>query len=152
VFRVRPGVWAQFGIAGDPAVASAWRSSTIPDDRHKESNVRGTVAYAFKDPNGRTTQVIINLRDNHATHNGEPFVPFAKVIRGMDVADALSAGYREQSGGGIRAGRQDPLFACGNTYLKRNSPRLDYILRAGVRAHGMTWAIRGRSTVKRQRK
>jgi peptidyl-prolyl cis-trans isomerase A (cyclophilin A) len=132
VFRVRPGVWAQFGIAGDPAIASAWRSSTIPDDPRKESNIRGTVAYAFKDPNGRTTQVFINLQDNHATHDREPFVPFAKVIRGMDVADALYAGYGEESGGGIRAGRQDPLFEGGNTYLKKNFPRLDYILRARV--------------------
>jgi cyclophilin family peptidyl-prolyl cis-trans isomerase len=132
VFRVRPGVWAQFGIAGNPAIARAWRSSTIPDDPRKESNVRGTVAYAFKDPNGRTTQVFINLQDNRATHDGELFVPFAKVIRGMDVADALYAGYGELSGGGIRAGRQDPLFAGGNAYLKSNFPRLDYISRARV--------------------
>jgi homoserine O-acetyltransferase len=134
VFRVRAGVWAQFGIAGDPAIARAWRPSTFPDDPRKESNVRGTVAYAFKDPNGRTTQVFINLRDNSATHDGEPFVPFAKVIRGMDVADALYAGYGEQSGGGIRAGRQDPLFEGGSAYLKKNFPRLDYILRAHVLA------------------
>jgi homoserine O-acetyltransferase len=50
----------------------------------------------------------------------------------MDVADALYAGYGEQSGGGIRAGRQDPLFTGGNTYLKGNFPRLDYIVRARV--------------------
>jgi cyclophilin family peptidyl-prolyl cis-trans isomerase len=128
MFRVRPGEWTQFGIAGDPAIATAWRSSTIPDDPRKESNIRGTMAYVFKDPNGRTTQVFINLQDNHATHDGEPFVPFAKVIRGMGVADVLYAGYGEESGGGIRAGRQDPLFKGGNTSLKKNFPRLDYIL------------------------
>jgi hypothetical protein len=88
------------------------------------------VAYAFKDPDGRTTQVFINLRDNRATHDGEPFVPFARVIRGMDVADALYAGYGEQSGGGIRAGHQAPLFEGGSKYLRDNFPRLDYILHA----------------------
>src|SRR5262245_61023460 len=63
-FRVRANLWAQFGIAADPAIARAWRQQNIPDDPRKESNTRGTLAYAFKDPNGRTTQIFINLRDN----------------------------------------------------------------------------------------
>jgi peptidyl-prolyl cis-trans isomerase A (cyclophilin A) len=132
VFRVRVGMWAQFGINGDPNVAQLWRTRTIPDDPRVESNVRGTMAFAFKDPNGRTTQVFINLRDNSATYDKEPFVPIAKVVRGMDVADALYSEYGETSGGGIRAGKQDPVFAGGNEYLKRNFPRLDYIIRATI--------------------
>ena len=132
VFRVRAGMWAQFGINGDPKIAKLWRNRTIPDDQRVESNVRGTVAFAFKDPNGRTTQVFINLRDNSPTHDIEPFVPFAKVIEGMEVADALYAGYGENSGGGIRAGRQDPIFEGGNKFLKRAFPLLDYIVKATV--------------------
>ncbi|HTI11334.1 MAG TPA: peptidylprolyl isomerase [Puia sp.] len=132
VFRIRAGTWAQFGINGDPEVARAWRGQTLPDDVRKESNTRGTVAYAFKDPNGRTTQVFINLRDNSATHDGEPFVPFARVVRGMEVADLLYAGYGEKSGGGIRAGHQDPLFTGGNEYLRQHYPLLDSIRRARV--------------------
>ena len=130
VFRVIAGKWAQFGISGEPQIAQAWRTRTIPDDPRSESNVRGTVAFAFKDPNGRTTQVFINLRDNSAAHDREPFVPIAKVIEGMEVADALYADYGEQSGGGIRAGKQDSLFTGGNEYLKKNFPRLDYIIKA----------------------
>jgi cyclophilin family peptidyl-prolyl cis-trans isomerase len=132
VFRVRAGMWAQFGINGDPKIAQLWRNQTIPDDPRVESNVRGTVAFAFKDPNGRTTQVFINLRDNSANHDKEPFVPIAKVIEGMDVADALYSEYGERAGGGIRAGKQDPLFAGGNEYLKREFPKLDYILKATI--------------------
>ena len=132
VFRIRAGDWAQFGISGDPAVAQAWRAQTLPDDPRVLSNTRGTVAYAFKDPDGRTTQVFINLRDNAETHDKEPFVPFARVIEGMEVADALYSAYGEQAGGGIRAGRQAPLFAEGNAYLKAKFPRLDYIVRAVV--------------------
>jgi homoserine O-acetyltransferase len=132
VFRIRAGDWAQFGINGDPAVAQAWRAQTLPDDPRVLSNTRGTVAYAFKDPDGRTTQVFINLRDNAETHDKEPFVPFARVIEGMEVADALYSAYGEQAGGGIRAGRQAPLFAEGNAYLKAKFPRLDYIVRAVV--------------------
>jgi homoserine O-acetyltransferase len=132
VFRVRGGMWAQFGINGDPKIAQLWRNRTIPDDPRVESNVRGTVAFAFKEPNGRTTQVFINLRDNSANHDKEPFVPIARVIEGMDVADALYSGYGEESGGGIRAGRQDPLFQGGSKFLKEKFPLLDYIVKASV--------------------
>jgi peptidyl-prolyl cis-trans isomerase A (cyclophilin A) len=132
VFRIRAATWAQFGIAGDPKIAQAWRKSSIPDDPRVLSNVRGTVAYAFKDPNGRTTQVFINLKDNSATHDKEPFVPFARVVKGMEVADSLYNGYGEKSGGGIRAGHQDSVFAGGNDYLSRNFPRLDKIRRAKI--------------------
>lgn len=132
VFRIRKGTWAQFGIAGDPRVAQAWRSKTIPDDPWKGiSNTRGTVAFAFKDPNGRTTQVFINLKDNSESHDKEPFVVFGKVEEGMDVVDAFYADYGETAGGGIRAGKQDPVFQGGNEYLK-NFPLLDYIVRARV--------------------
>lgn len=132
VFRVRAGMWAQFGINGDPKIAQLWRNRTIPDDPRVESNTRGTLAFAFKDRDGRTTQVFINLRDNSATHDKEPFVPIAKIIEGMDVADALYSGYGEQAGGGIRAGKQDPVFAGGREFLKREFPRLDYILKATI--------------------
>lgn len=130
IFRIRAGVWAQFGIHGDPAVAQRWRHRAIPDDPRVLSNTRGTVAFAFKDPDGRTTQVFINLRDNSAAHDTEPFVPFARVVEGMHVADALYADYGERAGGGIRAGKQDPVFEGGNAYLRRSFPKLDYITRA----------------------
>jgi len=130
IFRIRAGVFAQFGIHGDPAVAQRWRVRTIPDDPRVLSNVRGTVAFAFKSPNGRATQVFINLRDNSAAFDVEPFVPFARVVEGMEVADALYAAYGERAGGGIRAGKQDPVFEGGNAYLRRDFPNLDYIKRA----------------------
>lgn len=131
-FRVIRGRWAQFGINGNPKIANAWRTQTIPDDSRRESNVRGTIAFAFAVPNGRATQVFINLRDNSTTHDPEPFVPFGKVIDGMKVADALNAEYGETAGSGIRAGKQEPLFQNGNAYLERHFPRLDYIKHAVV--------------------
>lgn len=131
-FRINKGTWAQFGIAEDPKIAQAWRRQNIPDDPRMLTNARGTVDYAFKDPNGRTTQVFINLKDNAATHDKEPFVPFARVIEGMNVADSLYNGYGERSGGGIRAGKQDSLFQYGNAFLKAHFPKLDYILHAKI--------------------
>ena len=50
----------------------------------------------------------------------------------MDVADALYAEYGEAAGGGIRAGKQDPVFEGGNAYLKEKFPLLDYIRTARV--------------------
>jgi peptidyl-prolyl cis-trans isomerase A (cyclophilin A) len=135
-FRIRAGNWAQFGIAADPKIATAWRRQSLPDDPRALSNTRGTVAYAFKEPNGRTTQAFINLKDNSATHDapadGMPFVPFARVIEGMAAADALYADYGEQAGGGIRGGKQDILFEAGNAWLLKSFPKLDYIKTARI--------------------
>lgn len=131
-FRIRSGYWAQFGINGDPRVSTIWRDHTIPDDPRLQSNVRGTVAYAFAVPNGRTTQMFINLRDNSSTHDRLSFVPFGEVVSGMEVADALNAEYGEAAGGGIRAGKQQKLFESGNAYLSQFFPRLDYIITATI--------------------
>jgi peptidyl-prolyl cis-trans isomerase A (cyclophilin A) len=130
-FRVVKGQWAQFGIAADPNVATAWRTRTIPDDPRRQSNTRGRVAFAFAVPNGRTTQVYISLRDN-SYQDEQGFAPFGEVIEGMDLADALNSEYGESAGGGIRAGKQQPLFDGGNAYLDREFPRLDRLLHARV--------------------
>ena len=95
------------------------------------SNTRGRVAFAFKDPNGRTTQIYISLRDN-SYQDDQGFVPFGEVVEGLDAADALNSEYGENSGGGIRAGHQDALFEGGNQYLDREYPRLDRIVKATV--------------------
>jgi peptidyl-prolyl cis-trans isomerase A (cyclophilin A) len=131
-FRVVPGRWTQFGINGDPAIAKAWRTRTLTDDPRVESNVRGTVAFAFAVRDGRTTQVYFNLGDNSATNDPQGFAPFARVVAGMDAVDAINAEHREGPGG-IRAGRQDAYFDGGNTWLDRQFPRLDYIKTATVR-------------------
>lgn len=131
-FRVIWPRFAQFGIPADPAVAQAWRHRTLPDEPRIASNVRGAVSFAFATPNGRTTQIFINLRDNADEFDAEPFVPFAHVMHGMDVADSLFSGYGESAGGGMRGGKQEPLFLEGNAFLLREFPKLDYIVRAVV--------------------
>jgi peptidyl-prolyl cis-trans isomerase A (cyclophilin A) len=130
--RVIAGKWAQFGINGDPKISKEWREKTILDDPPGQSNVRGTIAFAFAAPNGRTTQLFINLRDNSATHDREPFVPIGKVVEGMEVADKLYADYGESAGGGIRGGKQQRLFDEGNAYLDREFPQLDSIRHATI--------------------
>ena len=130
-FRVVAGKWVQFGIAGDSAVAQAWRGKTIPDDPLVQSNRLGFVAFANTGPGTRSTQVFINLGDNAAQNDREPaFAPFGRVVSGMDVVHALYAGYGEAAVGGMRAGQQDTLFAGGNRYLDDAYPYLDKLIGA----------------------
>ena len=128
-FRVRAHAFAQFGVPGDSKLAQVWRNATIADDPVHVSNERGTLAYAFTTSGTRATQIFINLRDNRQ-YDAEGFAPFGRVISGMEVVDAFYAGYGEASGGGLRAGHQDQLFAEGNAWLDRNFPKLDSIIRA----------------------
>ena len=91
-FRVVKGFIAQFGVHKDFNVHETWRQLFIADDPPREKNVRGTLAFAQSGPNTRATEIFINLADNSAL-DSENFVPFAKVVEGMDVVDRLYSGY-----------------------------------------------------------
>lgn len=129
-FRVIPGFMAQFGIHGDPAVATAWRSARIGDDPVKQSNKRGFVVFATSGPNTRTTQLFINFGDNAALDK-QGFAPFGQVTQGMDVVDKIYSGYGEGAprGKGPEQGRAQ---AEGNAYFTKDFPRLDYIKTATI--------------------
>jgi cyclophilin family peptidyl-prolyl cis-trans isomerase len=131
-FRVVLGRFAQFGIAGDAAIAQIWRKAEFPDDKESASNARGWFAFAMTGPGARTTQIYICTSDSMKRQDGDGFAPFGQVIEGMDVVDALYSGYGERSGGGMRAGHQDKLFEEGNAYLDREFPLLDRLTRAQI--------------------
>jgi cyclophilin family peptidyl-prolyl cis-trans isomerase len=130
-FRVISGRFAQFGIAGDPAIAKIWQNERFPDAPVKASNVRGTFAFAMTGPDARTTQIYINTGDQSRL-DAMGFAPFGKVVEGMSVVDKLYAGYGETSGGGMRAGHQGKLFEEGNAYLDRDFHLLDRLVRAEI--------------------
>jgi len=130
--RVNRNYIAQFGLHGDPAVNAAWKDQSLKDDPPRSTNTRGTFAFAMLPmPNTRNTQIYINLADN-TRNNGEPFTVLGTVIQGMDVVDSLYSGYGENSGAGMRQGRQGPLAAGGNAYMDREFPLLDRIRRVTV--------------------
>lgn len=129
-FRVIPGFMGQFGIHGDPVIASAWRPAKIQDDPVKGSNVRGAITFAMAGPNTRTTQLFINLVDN-ANLDSMGFSPFGKVIEGMEVVDKLNGEYGEGAPRG-RGPDQSRVQNEGNAYLKKDFPNLDYIKSATV--------------------
>jgi len=127
--RVVAGYIAQFGIHGNPKITAAWKNQTIPDDPVRQSNKRGFIAFAMTSPDTRSTQVYINLADNTRL-DAQGFAPFGRVVEGMEVVDRLYSGYGESAGGGMRGGKQGPVEAGGNSYLQREYPKLDYIIRA----------------------
>ena len=123
-FRVIGGQLAQFGMHGDPAVQEAWRDAIIKDDPVRHGNVRGSVSFASRGPDTRTTQLFINLRDNSA-YDRLGFAPFAEVVSGMDVVDKLYSDYEERPEQGL-------IDEEGNAYLTREFPNLDYIQKAAI--------------------
>jgi peptidyl-prolyl cis-trans isomerase A (cyclophilin A) len=126
-FRVVPNFVVQFGIHGDPSLASMWLRSNIMDDPVKGSNKRGFVTYAKSGaPHSRSTQVFINLRDNDRL-DSMGFAPFGQVTTGMDVVDKLYGGYGEQT-----TSLQGEIAAQGNAYLESKFPKLDGIKTATI--------------------
>ena len=125
-FRVVPGFIAQFGVHRDFNTQGKWREYFIVDDPPQQKNVRGTLAYAMSGPTTRATEIFINLADNKALDD-QGFVPFAKVVQGMDVVDKLYSGYGEMRPDGKYI---DPTRVEGeaNEYLVQRFPKLDYIL------------------------
>ena len=128
--RVVRNFVVQWGINKDPAVSRLWSNLRILDDPPKQSNRKGTVAFAAAGPASRTTQVFINLRDNKQLDKNL-FAPFGEVVSGMDVVESLYNSYGEMP---PRGNGPDPslIETRGNEYLETKFPRLDYIKRVSV--------------------
>jgi len=127
-FRVVPGFVVQFGIHGDPALASLWLESNIQDDPVVSSNKRGYITFAKSSaPNSRSTQIFINLQDNTRL-DGMGFAPFGKIDdAGMAIVDKLYGGYGEQL-----TQLQQQIAAQGNAFLEKSYPKLDAIKKATI--------------------
>lgn len=131
-FRVLPGFVAQFGIAGDPAIANLWGSRTIRADSVREQNVRGTLSFAQFKPTDRTTNVFINLRDNQNLDT-LGFAPIGRVVQGMEAADSLFSNYGELPISDPPLGDVQRLYRESNKYMDVKYPKLDRILKITIR-------------------
>jgi peptidyl-prolyl cis-trans isomerase A (cyclophilin A) len=123
-FRVVPNFMVQFGINGDPAIASSWQNANMKDDPSKESNKKGYVTFATRGKDTRTTQVFINFKDNSFL-DAQGFTPFGEVTSGMDVVEKITDQYGEKP-------NQGSIQSQGNTYLKAQFPKLDYVKKATI--------------------
>lgn len=131
-FRVIPFFVAQFGIAGDPRVATLWGSRRLPVDSVRGTNARGTLSYAQYAPDRRTTNVFVNLRDNTSL-DSLGFAPIGRVIEGMEVVDSLYSGYGERPAAAAPIGDPRRLYGESNRYLDAVFPLLDRIVTVAVR-------------------
>ncbi|MBZ5632499.1 MAG: peptidylprolyl isomerase [Acidobacteriia bacterium] len=129
-FRVVPQFIVQFGVHRDYDVHTVWRNLVIVDDPPQQKNLLGTLAFAQSGKNTRATEIFINL-NNNAILDEQGFVPFAKVVEGLEVLNKFYAGY-----GDLRPKGKfiDPgaLEEGANAYLIPRFPKLDYIKRASI--------------------
>jgi peptidyl-prolyl cis-trans isomerase A (cyclophilin A) len=130
-FRAIDNFMVQFGLSGDPKLSGVWRDKYIYDDTVKQSNKRAFITYAKGGANTRTTQVFINYRDNGQNLDGQGFAPFGQVVEGMEVVDQLYKGYGDAPPRGSGPD-QARVRNEGNTYLDRDFPKLDKIVKATV--------------------
>lgn len=118
-FRVVPEFIVQFGINGDVKKQAKWREQKISDDLVKQTNRRGTMAFASSGPNSRTTQMFINTVSNSFLDDSG-FAPIGEVLEGMEFVDAIYDGHRQDP-------QQPQIQSVGNQYLLDNFPDLSYI-------------------------
>jgi peptidyl-prolyl cis-trans isomerase A (cyclophilin A) len=122
-FRVVPNFMVQFGMNGDPAIQAPWQDANIPDDPVTQGNKRGTMTFANRGPNTRSSQVFINFKDNAFLN--DRFAPFGEIESGMEAVDKINAEYREDPDQGM-------IQRQGNAYLTKAFPRLDYVKKATI--------------------
>ncbi|MGZ8455156.1 MAG: peptidylprolyl isomerase [Gemmatirosa sp.] len=128
-YRVVDGFIAQFGLAGDPVIATRWSHQPLPPDARRASNARGTVTFAQLKPDDRTTNLFINLSDNSRL-DALGFAPIGRVVKGMAVADRLHGGYGERP---MARANTTRVYREANAFLDAKYPKLDRIRKVTIR-------------------
>lgn len=129
-YRVIPDFVAQFG-SGDTTLSKGWSRIAIPDEKVLLGNAKGTLSFARSGRETRSTELYINLMDNHRLdtldYNGVVGFPaFGKVTKGMDVVQELYSGYAGRS-----AAKLDLLYRNRADYFEV-FPKLDTIRKAYI--------------------
>lgn len=132
VFRVVPNFVAQFGIHTDSVLNKSWRKYKIDDEPVLAKNDVGAISFARGGKKTRTTQIFINLKDNHRLDDLEysgvkGFPVIAKVIKGMENVQKFYGEYGDRLGM-----KQDSIQTYGNKFLRKNYPKVDYIHKAYI--------------------
>ena len=120
LFRVIPKFVVQFGISNDSILNNSWKKYKILDEPVLQSNDSMAISFARDGVNSRTTQIFINLKNNHrldtVNYNGvKGFPVIAKITQGMETVHKF---YSTKD----NVPDQDSINKYGNAYLKRNYP------------------------------
>lgn len=126
-FRVIDRFVAQCGIAADPKLNEQWSEQTIKDEPVVKGNQPGFIAFGKSSaPNSRSTHIYINLVDNSSRLDAHGFAAFARVAKGMEVAQKLYRCEFDDQFGLMQEG--------GLAKFKQQYPDADYITKAYVKA------------------
>lgn len=129
IFRVVPNFVAQFGIHNDSLINKSWTKG-IDDEPVIMENDSMTIAFARGGVNSRSNQIFINLKNNKRLNTLEysgvkGFPVIAKVIAGKEVVLKFYDGYGDTLGR-----QQGKINEFGNTFLRKEYPKVDYIKKA----------------------
>ncbi len=134
IFRIDSGYVVQFGISDDTVLNHRWEEIKVPDEPVVMPNKINTVTFARGGAQSRTTQLFINLDNNNSPFldtlnygGAKGFPVVANITSGVQVTRLFYSGYKSKP-----AAHQDSIYQSGNTYLKREFPKLDYIKRAFI--------------------
>jgi peptidyl-prolyl cis-trans isomerase A (cyclophilin A) len=127
LFRVVKDYLVQFGVSEDKTKNIFWQNKNLKDEPVVGSNTEGTICFSRGAPSTRKTSVFINLRDNltydtMTVAGVKGFVPFAKIISGIDVAKAFFSNY-----GNDTMKSADTIYFKGNAWMNKKFPGLDMI-------------------------
>lgn len=130
LFRVIPKFVVQFGIQNDSVLNTTWKKYKITDEPVLQSNDSMAISFARDGVDSRTTQIFINLKNNHrldtVNYNGVTGFPvIAMITKGMENVHQF---YSTND----NVPDQDSIQKYGNDFLKRKYPELDYIKRAYI--------------------
>tara|TARA_R110002074_G_scaffold369286_1_gene543979 strand:- start:625 stop:1254 length:630 start_codon:yes stop_codon:yes gene_type:complete len=132
IFRVVPNFVAQFGIHNDTLINKAWQKRGIEDEPVIKKNDSMTISFARGGVNTRSNQIFINLKENYRldelAYSGVTGFPVvAKVIAGQDNVLKFYDGYGDNLGR-----KQGEVAKLGNEFLRKEYPKVDYILKAYI--------------------
>lgn len=129
VFRAVKNNLVQFGVSPDKIKNIFWQKYYLKDEPVVASNTDSTICFARGGPNTRKTSVFINLKNNPSYDTVDisgvkGFVPFGKIISGMEVVRKLNSEYENEPMQHV-----DSVYFKGNSHLLKKFPNLSIISR-----------------------
>jgi len=123
-FRYADNFVVQWGLKGTPHVDKMYmNNANIKDDPFKKGNSKGRITFATSGTDTRSTQVFVNLADNHFL-DSQGFTPFGELASEEDMEvfkKKINAQYGE------KADQNKIIYKGNQLYLQEAFPHMSYI-------------------------